>query len=251
LRTLSKTVQFQAKDSPQDNSPKGHDTVNVIVLDPYGRMTAGASSNGYIGKIPGRVGDVPLAGAGVWVDQTVGGCGCTGQGDITQRFSPCAIAIENMRRGASPQDSVNDALTRIYLKWPGIAAAIVVMDPNGQIGMASMNQPDFQIVVLGAEQKGSPEIYQPPPFKQFLIDWPTQEDVDVSQRLRAFIPITAICSVLIGLASGWILRGWKVQRDRDVDSEYFQLTDDEAKGAQTYHEKSMLSSWMSEKASKN
>jgi len=208
----------------------GHDTVNIIVLDQYQRMAVGASTNGFGGKVPGRVGDVPLAGAGVFVDNAVGGCGCTGAGDITQRFSPCTVAIENLRRGASPQEAAVDALTRIYQKWPSVGAAIVLMDKNGEIGLASMNEPNFYLVLIGAEQKGVPQIIAPDPFTPKLIT-ASLCTVDVSQRLRAFIPITAICSIMVGLLVGWILRGWKESRDRERDSEYFQLTEEEAKAA--------------------
>ncbi len=62
--------------------PREHDTIGMVAIDQFGRMASGTSTNGLTYKVPGRVGDSPIAGAGSWVDSAVGGCGATGDGDI-------------------------------------------------------------------------------------------------------------------------------------------------------------------------
>ena len=60
----------------------------MVAIDPAGNVAAGTSTNGMTFKIPGRVGDSPIPGAGAYADSTVGGCGATGHGDILMRFLP-------------------------------------------------------------------------------------------------------------------------------------------------------------------
>ncbi|KAK8055972.1 N(4)-(beta-N-acetylglucosaminyl)-L-asparaginase [Apiospora rasikravindrae] len=100
----------------EDNSPAqkkryqvSHDTISMIALDGAGGMAAGTSTNGASHKVPGRVGDGPIAGSGSYVDGEVGGCGATGDGDIMMRFLPCYQAVESMRRGLTPGEAAEDA----------------------------------------------------------------------------------------------------------------------------------------------
>ena len=64
-------------------------------------------------KIPGRVGDSPIIGAGLYVDQEVGAAGSTGRGEENIRVAGAHTIVENMRHGMSPQDAVMDALKRV------------------------------------------------------------------------------------------------------------------------------------------
>jgi N4-(beta-N-acetylglucosaminyl)-L-asparaginase len=66
-------------------SASNHDTIAMVVIDANGNMAAGTSTNGMSHKVPGRVGDAPIAGSGAWVDSDWGGCGATGDGDIMMR----------------------------------------------------------------------------------------------------------------------------------------------------------------------
>lgn len=65
-----------------------HDTMGVLALDVHGHIAAGVSTNGLEYKIPGRLGDSPVAGAGSYADTTAGAAACTGVGDISLRFLP-------------------------------------------------------------------------------------------------------------------------------------------------------------------
>jgi len=67
---------------------KNHDTIGILAIDSQRRVAAGTSTNGAKYKIPGRVGDSPIAGAGAYADQDVGAAASTGDGDIMMRFLP-------------------------------------------------------------------------------------------------------------------------------------------------------------------
>ncbi|KAK8598818.1 hypothetical protein V6N13_076764 [Hibiscus sabdariffa] len=68
--------------------PHNHDTISMAVIDKMGHVAVGTSTNGATFKIPGRVGDGPIAGSSAYADDEVGACGATGDGDIMMRFLP-------------------------------------------------------------------------------------------------------------------------------------------------------------------
>ncbi|PSR77181.1 nucleophile aminohydrolase [Coniella lustricola] len=114
------------------SSKRSHDTISMVAIHSDGTMAAGTSSNGATHKVPGRVGDGPIVGSGSYVDSDIGGCGATGDGDIMMRFLPCYQAVENMRRGLSPQEAADDAVSRMIKRYPMAMTGIVVVDNKGQ-----------------------------------------------------------------------------------------------------------------------
>ena len=70
-------------------SATAHDTIALVAISADGSIAAGASTNGAIHKVPGRVGDGAVAGGGAYADSQVGACGATGDGDVHLRFMPC------------------------------------------------------------------------------------------------------------------------------------------------------------------
>ncbi|CAN0534829.1 unnamed protein product [Ectocarpus sp. 8 AP-2014] len=94
-------------------SEDNHDTIGIIAVDERGDLACGTTTNGAANKIPGRVGDSPIAGAGCYVDNDVGSAAATGDGDVMMRFLPSFRAVESMRAGFSPQDACADALCGI------------------------------------------------------------------------------------------------------------------------------------------
>ncbi|CAN7998774.1 unnamed protein product, partial [Ixodes hexagonus] len=113
-----------------------HDTIGMVVIDSEGRLSAGTSTNGMNHKIPGRVGDSPIPGAGAYADQEVGGAAATGDGDILMRFLPRQVyqAVESMRHGADPTSACRDALHRIVRHHPKFVGALVAASINGTYG---------------------------------------------------------------------------------------------------------------------
>lgn len=109
-----------------------HDTIGMIAIDANGLIAAGTSTNGARHKIPGRVGDSPIPGAGAYADQDVGGAAATGDGDVMMRFLPSYLAVEEMRRGQTPKEAGETALKRITAKYPSFQGAMVVLSKNGE-----------------------------------------------------------------------------------------------------------------------
>jgi N4-(beta-N-acetylglucosaminyl)-L-asparaginase len=76
-------------------------------------MSAITTTSGLAWKIPGRCGDSPIIGGGLWLDQDVGGAGSTGRGEENLRVCGAHTIVENMRHGMSPKEACLDALQRV------------------------------------------------------------------------------------------------------------------------------------------
>jgi isoaspartyl peptidase/L-asparaginase-like protein (Ntn-hydrolase superfamily) len=143
---------------PQVNI-ENHDTVGTLVLDREGRMAASCSTSGLAWKMPGRVGDSAVVGAGLFIDADAGGAVCTGLGEIVLRSLASFVAVESLRRGATPQQAADEAIRRIVRKNPNVAdyqVGILVMDFAGRTGAAAV-QPGFTYAVRDAgEDRISP-----------------------------------------------------------------------------------------------
>jgi N4-(beta-N-acetylglucosaminyl)-L-asparaginase len=90
-----------------------HGTINCIALNEKGEMSAVTTTSGMAWKIPGRCGDSPIIGGGLWLDQDVGGAGSTGRGEENLRVCGAHTVVENMRHGMSPKEAVLDCLKRV------------------------------------------------------------------------------------------------------------------------------------------
>ncbi|CAI9091992.1 OLC1v1027119C1 [Oldenlandia corymbosa var. corymbosa] len=108
-----------------------HDTIAMAVIDHMGHIAAGTSTNGATFKIPGRVGDGPIAGSSAYADAEVGACGATGDGDIMMRFLPCYQVVENMRLGMQPKLAAEDSISRIARKYPDFVGAVFALNKEG------------------------------------------------------------------------------------------------------------------------
>lgn len=93
-----------------------HGTVHVGVLDKEGNLSGVTSTSGLFYKLPGRVGDSPIIGAGLYVDNEVGSCGSTGRGEANLLNCSSFMVVENMRRGMSPREACLDVCERIATK---------------------------------------------------------------------------------------------------------------------------------------
>ncbi|KAM7188076.1 Nucleophile aminohydrolase [Rhypophila sp. PSN 637] len=132
--TMILPEQLTRKDGGDVHS---HDTISMVIIDRTGAMAAGTSTNGASHKVPGRVGDGPIAGSGSYVDGDVGACGATGDGDLMMRFLPCYQAVENLRRGMTPAEAAEDVVRRMLSKYPAIHSGIVVVSKEGDHGGAA------------------------------------------------------------------------------------------------------------------
>jgi N4-(beta-N-acetylglucosaminyl)-L-asparaginase len=108
------------------NPPTG--TINCLALNEKGEMSGVTTTSGLAWKIPGRVGDSPVLGAGLWVDQEVGGAGSTGRGEENIRVAGAHTIVENMRHGMTAREACLDALKRVARNYDNDPARLVKFD---------------------------------------------------------------------------------------------------------------------------
>jgi N4-(beta-N-acetylglucosaminyl)-L-asparaginase len=94
-------------------------TIHCSALNAKGEVSGCTTTSGLAWKIPGRVGDSAIIGAGCYTDQDVGSAGATGSGEENLKVAGAHTVIENMRRGMSPLDAGMDALQRIVRNYSG------------------------------------------------------------------------------------------------------------------------------------
>eukprot|EP00075_Anas_platyrhynchos_P022948 XP_027312201.1 N(4)-(beta-N-acetylglucosaminyl)-L-asparaginase isoform X1 [Anas platyrhynchos] len=120
-----------------------HDTIGMVVIGGNGTVASGTSTNGGVHKIPGRVGDSPIAGAGSYADSTAGGAAATGDGDIMMRFLPSYQAVEYMRMGMDPTVACQKVISRIQKYVPEFFGAVICANTTGSYGAACNKIPGF------------------------------------------------------------------------------------------------------------
>lgn len=113
---------------------EGCDTVGCVAIDSSGRLAAGSSTSGWPGKLPGRVGDSPIIGAGVYANETAAVC-CTGKGEQILRVTLAREAVFHREHGLSPQDACDRAMRTLRERTTG-EAGLIMLDSSGQIGLA-------------------------------------------------------------------------------------------------------------------
>jgi len=102
---------FIDKYGDEDFRPQG--TIHISALAPAGTLVACTSTSGLFFKMPGRLGDSPVVGAGLYTDDGAGSCGSTGRGEATIAICGSHTVVEFMRQGLSPEESGLRALRRI------------------------------------------------------------------------------------------------------------------------------------------
>lgn len=115
-----------------------HDTCGMLALDKRMRLSGACSTSGMGFKIRGRVGDSPIIGAGLFVDQEVGAASCSGLGELVLRTLGSFLLVEEMRRGAHPQKAAERVIKRLVQKYPEECAVnqvgYVALDRKGRFG---------------------------------------------------------------------------------------------------------------------
>ncbi len=132
-----------------DSGHAGHDTVCVLARAADGRLAGACSTSGTPLKLPGRVGDSPIPGHGLYVHPRHGAAAATGVGELAMGGCTSFACVEAMRRGASPAEAAREALERVIEDQrlePHHQLAVIAMTPDGVVGAASL-RPDFIAVV--------------------------------------------------------------------------------------------------------
>lgn len=92
---------------------ENHDTIGMIALDANGNLSGACTTSGMAFKMHGRVGDSPIIGAGLYVDNEIGAATATGHGEEVIRISGCHLVVELMRQGLTPQKACEETVMRI------------------------------------------------------------------------------------------------------------------------------------------
>jgi isoaspartyl peptidase/L-asparaginase-like protein (Ntn-hydrolase superfamily) len=121
---------------------ENHDTIGMLATDGKGHVVSGCSTSGLAWKIPGRVGDSPLIGCGVYADDNVGAASATGDGDLMTNYCTSISIVHYMASGMSPQDACLELLRHMAAtdsKSKNGDCRVIAMNNRGEIGAASMN----------------------------------------------------------------------------------------------------------------
>ena len=121
---------------------ENHDTISTLAIDQHGVIAGACTTSGASYKYHGRVGDSPIIGAGLFVDQEAGGACATGWGEEVIRTAGSAMVVEMMRNGKSPQEACEAIVKRINERRKGkeIQIGFLAMDTNGNYGAYSLRK---------------------------------------------------------------------------------------------------------------
>lgn len=131
----------KTEDDADENQWKHHDTIGVLALDQHGVLAGACSTSGTPFKLPGRVGDSPIIGHGLYVDPDHGAAVATGTGELIMGVSGSFLAVESMRRGASPLQAAREVLRRIIDHFDLKSehqVALIVVSPRGDFTSAAL-----------------------------------------------------------------------------------------------------------------
>lgn len=112
---------------------ENHDTIGILALDASGNLSGACTTSGMAYKMRGRVGDSPIIGAGLYVDNEIGAATATGMGEEVIRIVGCHLVVELMRQGHAPEEACKLAVERIIKKNPERAKEV-------QVGFLALNK---------------------------------------------------------------------------------------------------------------
>ncbi len=119
---------------------ENHDTIGMLAIDKKGNISGACTTSGLAYKMKGRVGDSPVIGGGLFIDNEVGGAAATGLGEEVLKTVGSFLVVELMRQGKSPQEACEEAIARI------------VNRPNS-------NYKNFQVAYIAVNKKGETGAY--------------------------------------------------------------------------------------------
>lgn len=138
----AKKAAFEAQLATSKSGERGHDTIALLIRDATGALVGGCSTSGSGGKWPGRVGDSPILGSGLYVDDAVGAAAGTGLGENIMRYSASAMIVEFMRNGMDPETACETMIHRIAGQDPlgyDLSICFIAIDKAGRVGAACSN----------------------------------------------------------------------------------------------------------------
>jgi N4-(beta-N-acetylglucosaminyl)-L-asparaginase len=155
-----KTSRYQ----PQINAERrlipgnsqNHDTLGMLAIDRSGRLAGACTTSGMAWKLHGRVGDSPIVGAGLYVDNDVGGATASGVGEEMLRNAASFLVVELMRQGRSPDQACREAIARVVKKRPEASKTLQVcflaLNKHGEVGGYALHKGFVYAVCDSARQ---------------------------------------------------------------------------------------------------
>lgn len=157
-----KPVSMLAPPYRFDDGSFNHDTMGTVALDANGKLAGMVTTSGMAFKMRGRVGDSPIIGAGLFVDNEAGAATSSGVGEEVIRICGTHTVVEQMRMGRSPEEACKEAVMRIVKRDPAKAKNLQVgflaLSKSGEIGAFAIQKGFTFSVTSTGEQKG--KVYQ-------------------------------------------------------------------------------------------
>ncbi len=123
---------------------ENHDTIGLVAMDANSNLSGGCTTSGMAYKMRGRVGDSPIIGAGLFVDNEIGAATSTGVGEEVIRIVGSHLVVELMRQGNSPQEACEQAVKRIVKNQPEnskqIQVGFLAINKNGEFGAYALQK---------------------------------------------------------------------------------------------------------------
>jgi N4-(beta-N-acetylglucosaminyl)-L-asparaginase len=122
---------------------ENHDTIGMIALDANGDLSGSCTTSGLAYKMHGRVGDSPIIGAGMYVDNEIGAACATGVGETVLRICGSYLVVELMRQGNSPGEACHKAIERLVAKNPNykeVQVGFLAINKKGEHGAFALQK---------------------------------------------------------------------------------------------------------------
>lgn len=123
---------------------ENHDTIGMLAIDKNGDISGACTTSGLAYKMGGRVGDSPIIGSGLFIDNEVGGCTATGMGEEVVKTVGSFLVVELMRQGMHPQKACEEAINRIVKKpnsnYKNFQVGYIAVNKKGETGSYAIHE---------------------------------------------------------------------------------------------------------------
>ncbi|HJT99556.1 MAG TPA: N(4)-(beta-N-acetylglucosaminyl)-L-asparaginase [Rhodanobacteraceae bacterium] len=147
---------YETKPDGVRGDARNHDTLGMLAIDAQGNLSGACTTSGMAWKLHGRVGDSPIIGAGLYVDNDVGAATSTGVGEEVIRNVGSFLVVELMRQGRSPEAACREAVTRIIKRKPDVMkdtqVGFLALNRHGEVGAWAI-QKGFSYAVCDAKKQ--------------------------------------------------------------------------------------------------
>lgn len=136
--------QINAERRQLPGNSENHDTLGLLAIGADGKLAGACTTSGMAWKMHGRVGDSPIIGAGLYVDNDVGAATASGVGEEMIRNAASFLVVELMRKGGSPEEACREAIDRVVRKRPEASKTLQVcflaLNKHGEVGAFALHR---------------------------------------------------------------------------------------------------------------